>query len=244
MLHVIRALGPIDIQNVRRDSLLRWMVLMPFIFVLLFRFAVPWMQDGILESTGFDIEPYYILFTSYGFVIGIPVLFGVVIGFLLLDERDAQTLTALQVTPMSLNEYLVYRITIPVVLSVVLVLISYPFAKIVTLSTGKLFVVSLLAAPMAPIFALFLASVAKNKVQGFAIMKGSGAFLILPIAAYFFQSSWTLLLGIIPTYWPLKVYWMLDANEPGVWGFVVAGFIWQGLILFGLTRRFGKVMHQ
>ncbi len=244
MLHIIRALAPIDIRNVRRDSLLRWMALMPFFFVLLFRFGIPWIQNGILESTGFDLKPYYVLFASYGFVVGIPALFGMVIGFLLLDERDDQTLTALQVTPMSLNQYFIYRITMPVVLSVLLVSITYPLVNIAPLPAGQLFVISLLAAPMAPIFALFLASVAKNKVQGFAIMKGSGAFFILPVAAYFFQSPWTLLLGIIPTYWPLKVFWMLTANESGGWVYVAAGLLWQGVLLFWLVRRFDKVMHQ
>ncbi|MCP5095826.1 MAG: ABC transporter permease subunit [Chloroflexi bacterium] len=244
MRNVIRALGPIDARNIRRDSLLSWMAFMPFLLAALFRFVIPWGRDRFLTGFGFDIEPYYILLASYGFVMGVPAIFGMVIGFILLDERDDDTLTALQVTPMSLNNYLAYRIVLPMILSVLLILISYPLAEIGTLPLNELFIAALLAAPMAPLFALFLASVAKNKVQGFAIMKGSSAFLILPVAAYFFTSHWTLLLGLIPTYWPLKVYWMFDANNPGVWGYVIAGFVVQGLMLYGLLRRFNTIMHQ
>jgi fluoroquinolone transport system permease protein len=244
ILNIIRALGPIDVRNIRRDSLLSWMTLMPFFLVAMLRFVIPLMRGRLITRTSFDIEPYYILLVSYGLVIGVPAIFGMVIGFILLDERDDDTLTALQVSPLSLNSYLVYRIVLPMLLSVALILVSYPLAGIGTLSTVELLISSLMSAPMAPIFALFLASVAKNKVQGFAIMKGSGGFFILPVAAYFFSSAWTLLLGFIPTYWPLKVYWMLDAKEPGVWGYVIAGFLVQGMMLYGLLRRFNTIMHQ
>jgi fluoroquinolone transport system permease protein len=42
-------------------------------------------------------------------VVVMPALVGMVIGFLLLDQRDDQTLAALQVTPLTLNGYLIYR---------------------------------------------------------------------------------------------------------------------------------------
>lgn len=244
VLNVFRALGPIDARNIRRDSLLRWMALMPFLFAFLFRYVVPWMRDGLLAQTGFDLAPYYILLVSYGFVIGVPTLFGVVIGFLLLDERDEQTLTALQVTPLTMGGYLAYRVLLPVALSVALVLITYPLAGMVPMPPQHVLLVSLLAAPMAPIFALFLAAVAQNKVQGFAIMKGSGSVLILPLAAYFFEGAWTYLLGIIPTFWPLKLFWLLAAGESGAWFFFAAGTVVQALMLAGLAFRFNRVMHQ
>ena len=38
---------------------------------------------------------------------------GTVVGFLLLDQRDDQTMTALLVTPLSLGDYLRYRMTLP-----------------------------------------------------------------------------------------------------------------------------------
>lgn len=42
------------------------------------------------------------------------MVFGVVTGFLLLDERDDRTLTALQVTPLPLRAYIFYRVTVPI----------------------------------------------------------------------------------------------------------------------------------
>jgi len=244
ILRTLRALGPIDTRNVRRDSLLAWMAAMPFFFIFIFRFGVPWARDSLLAQFSFDIAPFYILLMSYAFVVGMPLLFGVVIGFLLLDERDDGTLIALQVTPMSLNSYLVYRVTLPMILSVVLTMVTFPLAKLVTFPTGYLLLVTLLSAPLAPIFALFLASFAANKVQGFAIMKASGTVQVLPMVAYFIQSNWHLAFGIIPTYWPAKLYWVLDAGEPGAWFYFLGGVVFQAALLVLLLRRFNTMIHQ
>jgi hypothetical protein len=244
MAYVLKALGPIDARNVRRDSLLLWMALMPFVFVLIFRFLVPWVRDGLLAQFDFDLAPFFTLIMSYAFIIGTPLLFGVVIGFLLLDERDDQTLTALQVTPLSLTSYLAYRIAWPVLISTGMTIITFPMANLVTFPMGHLFLVALLAAPLAPTFALFMAAFAQNKVQGFAIMKASGTFLVLPLLGYFIRSNWQWAFGLIPTYWPAKLYWVLDAGEPGAWIYFVVGVVFQVALLVLLLRRFNRVMHQ
>lgn len=244
LLNVFRALGPIDAANVRRDELLRWFMVVPFLFAALFRYVVPWMRDGILARTSFDLAPYYILIIGYGFIIGVPTIFGTVIGFLLLDEKDDQTLTALQVTPITMPAYLTYRILIPVLLSVVLVLVAYPLAGLAPLPFVDLLLISLLAAPMAPIFALFLATCAKNKVQGFAIMKGSGSVLISPLVGYFFDGAWTWLFAIVPTFWAQKLLWIIDGGVGNRWVIFIVGLLVQSAILLLLVRRFNKVVRQ
>lgn len=244
VLNVFRALGPIDLANIRRDSLLRWMAAIPFFFAFLFRYVVPWLRDGILTRTGFDLANYYVLVVGYGFIIGVPAVFGVVIGFLLLDEKDDQTLTALQVTPMTLPAYIGYRVMVPILLSVLLVVIAYPLAGLLPLPVGQLWLLSILAAPLAPIMALFLAAFAQNKVQGFAIMKGSGIFLIAPMLGYFFDGAWTWLLGIIPTFWAQKLLWGFESGD-GSWAFVFGvGLVVQTAVLAALIARFNRILHQ
>jgi fluoroquinolone transport system permease protein len=244
MLNTIRSLGPIDVRNIGRDSLLRWMAFMPFLFALLFRTLVPWAREGILTELGFDLQPYYILLMSFGLIESSPVMFGVVIGFLLLDERDDQTIKALQVTPMTLNNYLSYRVLIPMFISVVLTLVTYPLAGMVPLAPGKVLLTAVLAAPLAPLYALFLVIIAKNKVQGFALMKASGSLMLLPIIAYFIPSNWQFAFGFMPTFWPAKLYWALQAGESGIWLYLVAGFLVHTFFLWLMARRFNKIMHQ
>ena len=134
---VFKALGPIDLRNVRRDEMLRWMVLIPLLLALLVRFGWPFMVTQIQTRFQFDLSPYVVMLMSY-LVIGSPAVFGTVIGFLLLDERDEGSLIALQVTPMSLNQYVAYRLGLPILLTIVLLAISLPLAGITTFTFWEL----------------------------------------------------------------------------------------------------------
>lgn len=240
---VFKALGPIDVRNVGRDDMLRWMVFLPLLLALLLRFGWPVLVRQIQLSYQFDLSPYTTLLLSY-LTIGIPAVFGMVIGFLLLDERDEGSLIGLQVTPLSLNNYLVYRLGLPIVLTVLLVLVGLPLAGIVTFSLGQLLLLALVAAPMAPLLAVFLAAFASNKVQGFALAKGAGIMFVAPLAAYFLGGNWQWVLGLMPTFWAPKLYWMISAGESGAWLVALLGFAYQLLLVFALSRRFNRSLHQ
>lgn len=242
MLQAFRALGPVDLRNIRRDSMLNWLILMPFVLALVLRFGIPPLQQTLLDSYNFDLTPYYPLVMSYGFLLMPPILFGMMIGFLLLDERDDDTLTALRVTPLTLNNYIGYRIFVPMVLSFVLTILTFPIIGLGGLPLGQLMLVSLMGMPMAPIFALYVANFAKNKVQGFALVKASGSLFAAPFLAFFIDSNWELLFGMIPTYWGLKLYWLFDEGVTAVWPYVIAGLLLQGVVLYGLLYRFNRMI--
>lgn len=241
-LQIVRSLGPIDARNVRRDPLLKWMAAVPLVVALAMRWVLPVVFRQISAFLDVDLAPYTGPLVSYLLVTLTPSLVGVVIGFLLLDERDDRTLTALQVTPLSLNGYLAYRLLLPGLLSVIVTVAVFPLAGLHDLGAGELFLVALAAAPLAPFFALFLAAFAANKVQGLALQKGMGVVLLPPMIAYFLPMPWQLAAGLVPTYWPAKVYWTLQAGEPGAWAYVLAGLVCQSVLLALLVRRFNRVM--
>lgn len=239
----LRALGPIDLKSVRRDSFLRWMCLFPFLIAFAFRWGVPPLTSYLNTQYQFDLAEYYILIMSF-LVVVMPSLVGAVIGFLLLDQRDDHTLSALQVTPLTLNGYLTYRLSIPMLLSILTTLLIYPIAGLIKISTWQLLLTAICAAPLAPMFALFLASFASNKVQGFSLMKASGVINWPPIFAWFVHSDWQLVFGLIPTYWPVKVFWQVAAGESNFVIYLLAGLLYQMLLLWLLLKRFHRVMHR
>ncbi len=239
--NAIRSLGPIDWQSVRRDSLLRWMLFIPFVIAGVLRWFLPWLAGLILARFNFDVTPYFSL--MMGLVVQvIPLMFGMVIGFLLLDQRDDGTLRALQVTPLTLTGYLIYRITMPTLLSFLMTLVVIPLCGLVTLDLAALALVALASSLLAPIFALFLAAFAQNKVQGFALQKAAGVVMVPPLAAYFIHSPWQLLCGLVPTYWPARLYWALEAHESTAVFYVIGGIVCQWVVLMLLIQRFNKVM--
>jgi fluoroquinolone transport system permease protein len=240
-LRVLQALGPIDAKNISRDPLLRWLVFYPLLLAGLIQWGVPLLTVRLMAQLQFDLTPYYPLLMSFVLLMT-PMLAGMVIGFLLLDQRDDQTLTALQVTPLTLNGYLVYRISLPIVLSLMITLVIFPLAGLVEIGFGSLLLAALSAAPLAPFYALALAAFASNKVQGFALTKALGILLVPPLMAYFVLPPGQWVFGLVPLYWPVKLFWLLHTDEPGYWFYLGIGLLYQLLLLLVLLRRFNKTM--
>lgn len=240
---VFKALGPVDLRNVARDDMLRWMMFIPLLIAAVVRYGWPPLVDQLQSSFQFDLEPYRMMIMSY-LVIAFPIIFGVVIGFLLLDERDEGSLIALQVTPLTFANYLVYRLGLPVILSMILLMISLPLAGINIFSFGELLLLALVAAPLTPMLAVFLGAFASNKVQGFALMKGGGILFILPFIAYFLDARWQWLFGLFPTYWGPKLFWMISEDVPGIWLMALGGIVNQLIWIYVLGRRFNRLLHQ
>jgi len=126
-----------------------------------------------------------------------------------------------------------------VLIGIAAMFVVIPLMNLMEVSYLKLLPIALVAALEAPIFALLLASLANNKVQGFAVMKGLGIFMLAPFAAWFIAEPWQWLLGVFPTYWPVKAFWtMLDG---GPWLLYTAiGLLYHLIVLAALARWFNR----
>jgi fluoroquinolone transport system permease protein len=242
LLAIFRSLGPVDLKNVRRDDLLAWVVAAPLLIALLYRFGVPALTALLHERAGFALEPYYGLLMSF-LVLMAPAMIGMIVGFLLLDERDERIVTALLVTPMPLNGYLAYRIAAPLGFGFLATLVAYPLAGLASIPLLNLIPIALLASFNAPLTALFLGGFAENKVTGFALVKVLNTVNMLPIAAYFLAFPWQIVAGVIPSYWPLKAVWLATAGE-SAWLYLLGGLVVNTVALVLLLRRFRTVVYR
>ncbi len=240
MMRAVTAFGKNDLKNVGRDSLLLQVMLVPFLFVVSVRLLIPPVESYLQNSFGFELAPYYPLILSFFFVLNIPLLFGAVTGFLILDERDDDTLTALRVTPVSMTSYAGYRMFAAVLISSLYILLTLPLTGLMPTSVlPDLIPVALVAGLFSVFIGLFLAAFASNKVEGLAFMKGVGWLMIGPLAAYFVPGRWELLFGILPTYWPAKAFWV--AGEGGsYWPYLLVGALYALLLVVLLLGQFQK----
>jgi fluoroquinolone transport system permease protein len=243
-MRALLAFGLNDLRNVRRDSLLIYLALVPWLAVLLARTVAPSATDWLAERHGFDLRPYYPLLLSLFCVLQIPLLFGAVMGLLVLDERDDHTLIALQVTPVSLTTYALYRIGAATA-------VAAGYVVLCLLLTGMMPSALLPAAvPIAltgglfgTVIALLLVAFAGNKLEGLALMKAFGILMLVPLAAYFVESDWQLLLGVFPSYWPAKAFWVASAD--GIfWPYVLVGAAYNLLLAILLLRRFRARLYE
>lgn len=239
-----RSLGAIDARNVARDSMLRWVAIFTPAFGLLFRFAVPRVADMLHQQFGFDLVAYYPLLMSFLPLVAAGMI-GTVVGFLLLDQRDDQTLTALMVTPLSLGDYLRYRLSSLMLLSAVFGAVIMPLAGLSETTAVQVVVSAMTAAPLAPIYALFLGTFAANKVQGFALAKAVGVVLVPCIVSYFLTGPWQSAFGVVPHYWALKVFWLFDEGATvSALVHAIIGLAWQAVLLMLLVQHFSRVVRR
>jgi fluoroquinolone transport system permease protein len=209
---VLRTLALADVRLLGRDPLLKWVLGLPFGLALVLRVLIPRAQDALIAN-GSDIEPYFPLVMG-GYLMTAPGIVGMVIGFLLLDERDARTLSALRVTPLSMRQYLAYRIVSPLVVGTASTLLAYPLIGITPIPFTSLLPIAAVAGVSAPLLALVLASAAPNKVAGFAAVKVLNGVTLLPIAAFFLPLPLQYIAGVIPTYWPMRALWSAAEGKP------------------------------
>ena len=116
---------------------------------------------------------------------------GLIFGFVVLDEKEDRTLDAMAVTPVALVDYMLWRSLLSWALGFGVTLAQMLFVGPALEQTGTdaaalpgvlpLIGLCALAGLGAPLFMLFLAATASDKVQGFAMAKfiGLGGLLIL-----------------------------------------------------------------
>ncbi len=240
---ILTALGPIDAKALRRDSFLRWIVLLPLLLGAGLYWFVPALTQWLSSEYDFDLVPYHTLITSYMIVLMVPVILGQVLGFMLLDERDDGTLRALLITPMSIEGYLAYKIGVPLLGSSAIVVAVLALSNLAPLPWYQLGPIALLYAIETPIMTLLMAGLCENKVQGFAFAKTVGNVMLIPVAAYFVDPPWQYLAGVLPPFWTLKAFWLASEGAPGYWVAIAVGFAAHIAALAWLVKRFNRNLH-
>lgn len=224
-----------DLRNILRDNLYVFVfVLYPALIVVLTRFVVPWISESV-----YDLRPFYpALFVMLMNLI--PMLFGFITAFLIMDERDEKLLTVLRVMPISRSGYLIYRMML-------MSLFAFVYVTLFPLLTGLVGIPFLLHLPIAalfamlvPVIALMINILASNKVQGFAIMKMSGGVFILPLFAFFIVDGLKYVFGLVPNFWAFMAFNNAITNGTHDLLHLGIGFAFNIVLIAVLFRMFNE----
>jgi fluoroquinolone transport system permease protein len=213
-----------DIRHAGLDPVLMVGIFAPLVLLVASRFGFPMIADWLTNGYAFELYEYS-SFTAIFLVITFPILIGMMTGLLMLDERDENVISYYAVTPLMRRGYMVYRLALPSGLCTLLSSLYLIASGLSSIQLEHIYILLLLAIE-APCFALFLASFAANKVEGLALSKIGGLFIAGPIIAYFVPSPWQIIGAWIPTYWPAKLFFGIEA----VSGFSVIVYFLVGLI--------------
>ncbi|MNO37910.1 Fluoroquinolones export permease protein/MT2760 [compost metagenome] len=213
-----------DLRHAGLDPVLMVGIFAPLALLVVSRFGFPMIADWLRNGYAFDLYEYS-SFAAIFLVVTIPILIGMMTGLLMLDERDENVISYYAVTPLMRRGYMVYRLVLPSVLCTLLSSLYLIVSGLFSIQLEHIYILLLLAIE-APCFALFLASFAANKVEGLALSKIGGLFIAGPIVAYFVPSPWQIMGAWIPTYWPAKLFFVIEATR----GFSVIPSFLVGLI--------------
>lgn len=251
MTHLLRKVGPVDVKLIRRDSFLIFVLLFAVIIAVVLRVLLPWADarladTGVLPNARFPVRlaGFYPMIISYMTLYTGALLVGTIFGFVLLDEKDDDTLTAMLVTPVPPSQYALYRAGVPAILAWGIVLAMLLVIDQALLPLWQLALFAAAAALTAPIIALFFATVAENKVQGMAYSKFSGVAGWTILLGWFVPAPLQWLCGLFPPFWVSKAYWMALDGDGAWWLVLLLGVVLQVGLIAWLLRCFTRAAYR
>lgn len=246
-LTLARKISTNDFRIIGRDKFLQLMFGFVVVIAVFLRFAVPALNTNLaalaLMPGSFHSEP---LSHFYPLIVGFLVIFqgallsGAIYGFLILDEKEDGTLTALLVTPVPTTQYLGVRMYIPALFAAIIVLAQLYFAGIALPSLPTAIALAIGASLSGPIATLVYANFAENKLQGFAIAKFVGIAGWVILIGWFVAEPYQWLFGLFPPFLISKAYWMALAGDPNWLWVELIGVAGQLIVIWALVQRFQR----
>lgn len=238
-MKALAAWGRNDIRGTYRDPLLVMIVFAPVIWTTGVAVLTPLFTRMLDERYAFDLVPYYPLVLTAFLLLTSIIIVGGLASFLVLDEVDAGTLTALRVTPVRLSTFFAYRAATVMAVTTAYVIATMSFSGILEPGLVPVLIpIGVLSGLSAVVCLLLIVAVANNKIQGLAMVRALGMLMAgLPALPWFIQSGWNLAFGVLPPYWAAKAFFV--ASDRGVWWpYVVVGAAYNVAVAWPLFRRF------
>ena len=189
-----------DMRRLMRDPILRMFMVVPFVVLVAVKLFLMIGEPILFKKTGFVMSPYY------GYLLAVvltfsPYILGTVIAFLMIDERDESIYELMSVMPIGYAGYITNRLLIPFSLSIVYTVLSYILLNIFYLSLMQITTIALLSGIQSVVVALFMFSLADNKVQGLTYSKALNIFVFAAVADLV-GLKWVSIISVfIPFYW-------------------------------------------
>lgn len=249
-----------EAKTIIRDPMNLYMSFFPIIVLILSSFVFPMIFDSIDPEKGSTLQItmliLIIIILSFG-----NFFLAAMATFLLLDHKDECTLNTIAVTPIGASGYIKFKMTyvyIMTVISTVVVLVGtkliagehYSLGGVSLFDNiGIVHIVSfaIVSGLFVPALALFQGAFAKNKVEGFAFIKGTGMVTLLPALLILeaFQDKLQYIIGIFPNFWAIKAI-MLElypVNNSANLSFpiyLIIGTVYNIIILIAMYKIFLK----
>jgi fluoroquinolone transport system permease protein len=233
-----RAWLSLDRRQLLRDPILLMAVFLPLSFMLVVVKGLPWLES----VTPFPITPHLPYLFSI-FLLMTPITVGMMLGLMMLEERDESLVTYFAVTPLGRGRYIAFRMGLPLLLAFVFSILLVIVFPVPTLHRWEVFLLIITSVLETPLMALAMLAFASNRLEGLAVAKMLNFVLLPSIVLYFFAAEWRLLGLLAPTYWVSEAVLALAEENVKFWGYWMGGTAYHILCIWLLFSRFNRLLH-
>jgi hypothetical protein len=208
-----------EAKNIIRDPMNAYMCSFPVIILALSAFVFPMIFESIDPAKGAVLRVTMLLLIFIILAFG-PFFLAAVATFLLLEHKDEHTLSTIAVTPAGTSGYIRFKLAYIYLMSVIGNIIVLAGTMILAgdrysvmdfslfdgIGPWHIISFSLVNGLLTPVLGLLQGAWAKNKVEGFAMIKGTGILALVPALMILetFQGKMQYLLGIFPNFWCIR----------------------------------------
>jgi len=227
-----------DLRNWTREPMLAIAAVGPLVLAVIIRVGVPTVADTAAPVIA--LSPYYPTIVGSMAVFG-PALYGFVVGMFVLEDREQGVLAAYRVSPLSVRGYLLYRGITAYALSLTATLPALAVIDLVPVRLEVLVGTAAVGALGGPLLTLVFATLASNTIEGLAISKLVNVLVLGPaVVIAVVPEPLGFVVGLIPTYWPVKAFVAGTSGEPAWLLYLFVGIVAHLLALAWLERAFAR----
>lgn len=220
------ALSQSDFRSTFRDPVFRGILFAPVMVLAIIRWGYP-----LVASQYPAVVPYSIVILMWA-CLQTSVMFGFLYGFLILEEKEERLWEVIQVLPVSGVKLIFSRLLLGLIISVIINFCLIEFGNIIETDFIKSFLIAFIYSLTAPVIALAVGALSKNRIEGMAQMKIFNLLLIIPALMYFFPSDAFHLTAFIPSYWLFRVMEKATTSGSFIPFFAIALFYHFAIIFF------------
>jgi len=224
-----------DFKLIKREPMMLFLILLPILLIVIFT-LIKQIGIGLIEDLlKIDLSQYRPYIDVMAVMIE-PLMIGTVLGFLMIDEKDARILQLLVVTPIGFGGYLKKRMLMPSILCAI-----YTFALIVSMGIKLPYTIMMAVILMGILESLTIGfaimTLAEDKIKGLTMAKGLSGLIVFAFADLIPVQFIKIIAYGVPYYWIGQV--VLDGNFLNI----SLGLIVHGIYLGWMILRLRKMVY-
>lgn len=212
-----------ELKTIIKEPMNVFMLFYPFLML----FIVAYLLPAIIRNAEISQTPAATTILLIAFIMAVNIggyIMGALLGFSILENKDNKTMFSISVTPLRLQGYVKFKLLYTYVFGIMSNMIMLGGMKLLAsdhyivvyqdvvislldnLTWLHIVSLALVNSFMVLFVALILGGFAKNKIEGFAYIKGGGIFVMTPLLVLLpaFSDAKQYILGILPNFWHTK----------------------------------------